>query len=523
MLSQQNTFDKKIVNKLTYSVVLIGGLLITAAIGLTRMLYPLDGDQALFMIGAIAIDGGEHLYVDFWDNKQPGIFWFYGLAGKLFEFDLIGLHVLELIWLLSTAIVILLLFKQSDDRLFSLFLAPLLTVGLFYWHSTPIMLTQVEILVCLPIVLTFLVYLSAENTNIPASLLFFIAGLLAGIVAAFKLVLVLVPVALWLVMAVYTVSANNHRQARTVLLRNFLATILGGGIMLAAVTFPFFLTDTLEEFFWANLIWPTLAVDEVSHASFSRLMGAAFWLVTIYAPAIPLAVFWFWDLRRRGITRLELLTVSWLVAGLLAIAMQKFSWWMYHFSLLIIPAGILITCMLSRVIQRLVEAPVRVRAFGFGITCFLIMSFFLINLKQNEESFLGLLRSANVDRNIAASRFASIVFPSRLKFEENCNFLLDEDSTPGDIYVFGNPNLVLCSRRSYAIPINGWSWEFMLSSQWETLPDQLAKAQPSYIFVADVYSTMINERAPDVRLLISASYVDVRKTDEGTWYQRISN
>jgi hypothetical protein len=76
-------------------------LIIVAALASIHLPYPFAGDQTLFLLGAAALDRGEVLYVDFWDIKQPGIYLFFWLAGRLFGFSKIGVHLLELIWQLK--------------------------------------------------------------------------------------------------------------------------------------------------------------------------------------------------------------------------------------------------------------------------------------------------------------------------------------------------------------------------------------------------------------------------------------
>ena len=51
-----------------------------AALASIHLPYPFAGDQALFLLGAAALDRGEVLYVDFWDIKQPGIYLFFWLT-----------------------------------------------------------------------------------------------------------------------------------------------------------------------------------------------------------------------------------------------------------------------------------------------------------------------------------------------------------------------------------------------------------------------------------------------------------
>lgn len=48
------------------------------------------------LTGAINLSEGGVLYQDYWDNKQPGLFWFYGLAGMLFGCIELGIHLLPL-------------------------------------------------------------------------------------------------------------------------------------------------------------------------------------------------------------------------------------------------------------------------------------------------------------------------------------------------------------------------------------------------------------------------------------------
>ena len=74
----------------------LAALLVIAVVGALKLLTPFDGDQALFLYFAQAIDQGERLYLDIWDMKQPGIFWFYWLGGKMFGFTSFGVKLLEL-------------------------------------------------------------------------------------------------------------------------------------------------------------------------------------------------------------------------------------------------------------------------------------------------------------------------------------------------------------------------------------------------------------------------------------------
>ena len=77
------------------------------ALGIINLPYPLGDDQSLFITGAQEMIRGKVLYRDFWDFKPPGIYYFFYIAGTLFGFSEIGIHLLELIcWLLLSLILI---------------------------------------------------------------------------------------------------------------------------------------------------------------------------------------------------------------------------------------------------------------------------------------------------------------------------------------------------------------------------------------------------------------------------------
>lgn len=60
---------------------------VVIALGAFYLPYPLNSDSALFLLMAREMAEGARLYVDVWDVKQPGVFWFYLTAGYLFGFE----------------------------------------------------------------------------------------------------------------------------------------------------------------------------------------------------------------------------------------------------------------------------------------------------------------------------------------------------------------------------------------------------------------------------------------------------
>ena len=74
------------------SVWFIFALVGVVVAGLTKLALPFCGNTALFMTGARMMDQGGVLYVDFWDFKQPGIYWFFLAGGRLFGLTQLGIR-----------------------------------------------------------------------------------------------------------------------------------------------------------------------------------------------------------------------------------------------------------------------------------------------------------------------------------------------------------------------------------------------------------------------------------------------
>jgi hypothetical protein len=124
-----------------------------AALGLVHLAMPLLFDQAIFMMGAKRLAAGGALYRDFWDIKQPGIYGFYWLAGRLFGYHEIGLHLLELLALLACSAAQQVMLRRAFDSARTAALSPLLTWGLYYASAGAVHMTQVESLAGVPLFL----------------------------------------------------------------------------------------------------------------------------------------------------------------------------------------------------------------------------------------------------------------------------------------------------------------------------------------------------------------------------------
>lgn len=494
----------------------------TLLLGLLHLPYPLNGDQALFLHMAQAMDRGAVLYLDVWDNKQPGIIGFYWLAGRLFGFDAIGVHLAEWLWLMAAAGVMAWAARRSLAQPWTAALVPLLTAGLAYWCAGDWFLTQIELLVSLPLAVCVMAGVAAQRQPSRATTWHVVFGAAAGVVALFKLVLGALPALMWLVLIAMTRETGPIGWQR-LLARRLLPTALGAAAVLAGPLAAFVASGAWEAFAWTQFVYPGLALREIEAKPLRMLWRHGSWLLAMALPALALLPIALRDLRRERLRLVEALALAWLLGGALVILVQKFSWWPYHFLLLVFPIGCLVASALDRLACRRAVATVPGRADHHRWVALLVVAaMFLLPYRQ---ALNGLRAGVQALQAPAGERIATLrqaLDPMYRERIAGTAFLREASGDRAPIYVFGNPNWLLESGRAQALPIHGWAWEFMLASQWAELPTRLRAARPPYLFIDAEYGEMIPRRSPATWAVVSGDYAPIaRSSDGGTWYRAL--
>ena len=333
-------------------------------------LWPIGpgNDQALFVYYARAMRDGATLYADLWDNKPPGIFAFYVGAAALFGEGWGAVRLAFALWLgLGAGAIAALCRVVAPGRMVWL-LAPALTVGLALLRLDTERPAQVESLLPTLLAILMLLIVLEPASSVARSLRWIGAGLLVGMVAAFKPVLV--PVALSLCAA-----GLGWRMVRGELsMRTGMLTVgLGiGGAALALLPIAVWVERHLviREFLWTMLRYPQLALIEVPMQQPAMLVAALRWLAVSCGLLLPAAALFAWraqtgegfgqaseeglsdggseggtesnSARRPSVAALvAMMSIAWLVSGLAMILMQRFSWWDTHMDLVVWPIGLM--------------------------------------------------------------------------------------------------------------------------------------------------------------------------------------
>lgn len=496
-------------------------------LGVSRLAEPFTGDQALnLLMGKVIADGGVP-YVDLWDLKHPGVFFFFAAGGALFGFDEVGIHLFELFWMLSLAVVVRLLAGQYLRSRVAAALSPALVVGAYYAGATSIHMTQTEVLVGLPLLASLAtVVLALRPASRRPRLWLFASGLTAGIVLVFKAPYAILPCLFWLLAFV-----EWRRERRVLTLPGVLSAVVP---LLAGLLLPVLATVLyLSRGAGFDLLWSTFVVHPREVASQSgvdprRLLDGSTWFVRTYGPLMLLALVGAWGRVRRGGGLLTAGLIAWAAAGAALIWMQVVSWWAYHYLLLLVPIGLLAAQGIEELwsMAAAVGPPQRRRlAAGTALAAFCVLAVLQIApaataLADTVETRPLPLDSASL-RPYQAERnhdYAIAVTTTA--------FLQDPQSHAGPIYVFGNPLMYQIAGRPPAIPLLA-PWFHPTTALWDRLVADLMDARPAYILVSDQaletmagYNPAIQQEVEALPLRLEQRYERLRADVGGTWYVR---
>jgi hypothetical protein len=482
----------------------IAFLLLIVALGILRLPEPLGGDQALFVVGSKAIASGQTLYHDFWDEKPPAIYGFVTLAGSLFGFNEIGVHSLDLLWMIGLAVGLRVTLADQFSQKWIAQVLPYMVVGGYFCMINFHEQMQVESLVGLP--LYFVVWFLAQAAQGKDRRYLVKAGLMGGIVVLFKLVYVPLLLALWCFYWLHGIVQGGEKLVPAIY-QSFLPLLLGVLLILGPVLCYLGIVGTLDDAFGALFGFPAQFLKESSPQPFKIFIWSAKVFFYKCLPLCGLASIGIWfALQRRNFLTSQMFI--WIGVGLAMIFTQKLSWWSYHFYLFLVPLNFLAALGMDRLLQR---------RRGKLIVLTLMVCLILGNGSKMVFAAQTMVRSQFNLSESGQRRYQAAVSPYYQDAIEETTFLNQPKSRPGPIYVMGHPIFYLISNRAQAVPLNGWSPEIFLKEQWVTLAQQINEAKPSYIFVDTRWR---NEYIPaSFYPSLDSRYQLIRQSEAGSWYE----
>ncbi len=165
-----------------------GSWLVFVAAAALVLYEPLGGDQYFFLYGARLLAEGSRLYLDFWDIKQPGIFWLNGFALQFANPELVVMLLDIAAWAITAALLARLV--ERDGGVASVGAWVPAVVGLLFLAARPGGAAgQVESFlgVLLALLLTLLAAPRVSGRR------WFLFGVVSGLLMLLKLVWLLAP------------------------------------------------------------------------------------------------------------------------------------------------------------------------------------------------------------------------------------------------------------------------------------------------------------------------------------------
>lgn len=495
-------------------------LAVMAVAGWPSLSMPFRGDEALFAVVAEELANGSVLYRDYWDVTNPGIFWFYQLAGTLFGFTEEGIRLLEWLWLTAFVLAV----SEASRRAIGMTrwpLAPALLIGVPYFlagYSQPGTLTKTEGLVPFPLFLSVWFAARASDAGRWRIPLLVAAGAAGGVVVLFKLLLGGCVAVAWLYLWVEAVRGRPRKVSAAL---TFAAGIAGGlAAVLSAAVAHFAAHDSLGVLIRTVFELPPQFLAEGDRAGLDRLAVSAKWFLGQFTPVLVASVLGVGLRTRRDPFVVALVLV--LAASVAALLVQRLSWWPYHFLLPGALAGVLAAYRWPAVLDS--ARGLLNRSLAFRERFAIVAAVGVLWLEPLGAGGYQFARLAGQGMGLSGEH--------RRAFRESLGTAyreaLDEtawlrDAEPGPVFVCGDPLFYWLSGRKPAARISGWSLEIYPRAVRSELADEVRPARPNYVYVSTHphgYDRLLRDRYPELVRLLETDYVPVRGNRLGVWYAR---
>lgn len=483
-------------------------LALIAIVGAVNLPMPFGGDQAMFISYARSMDAGSLLYRDLWDSKPPGIYLFYLLAGRLFGFNQIGGHALELLYLLAFSLVLMWTSRSWLDERVARLALPLFAVGIYYLIAETKQMAQVEVLAGFPIYLALWFGVKGENAR-SIRRCAFASGLAGGSVVWLKIYFLPILAVIW--GATLLGARREPGGWPRACVRRIVATGAGFSVPVLAMLAWVLAHGVAREFWWTAFVYPHSAVAMLHHNEY-RMQRVMTWLAASDALALLLGAWAVWTVFRGRRTRgMFGGAVIWLLVGLLLIVGEK-SWWKYYSLILVVPIGMLAALGLDDVWRRTGRRGKLLLAAGSLLLLLSPFHYFASKFNMLRRHDFGVTLASRTDFRKEMHQ----PFDDSL---DEAEFIRSEIGPDETFHVFGDPLILMLSGRSDAIPINGWAPQTWSPEMWNRIFDQLREARPDYVYISAYVGALMRPRAPALWQFLKDNYSVVTSDKYHAWVE----
>jgi hypothetical protein len=360
----------------------------------------------------------------------------------------------------------------------------------------------------------WLVVLVAESHDERSRALVLVAaGFCAFVVGAFKLLLLVIPLACWAFTALVVGSRDRARDRRRQR-RAWLAPLATGLVVPAAAFVAWAAHAGVLGEIWHTWFELPLGVAERAGRPGSRLWDSLTTFGALFAPVIVLAAAGAIRARPRGGDPLAQVAAIWLLGGVVAFFLQL--WWLYLLFVLAVPLGILATFGIDVLVGAWSSTRRRL-AVAALVACALLSGFAIARFGRRVERLRANWFAIGAEH---AEDFRVTEWSDRRAARSAATFIGRAANPDDAVAVFGDPTILYLSGRQNALAINGWAPEHFDAEVWARAADELDAAGPAWVFVDDFSARLIEARARRVHRILTSQYERARRSSGGTWYVR---
>jgi len=495
------------------------GVGVVALLGLAVLTLPYDGDQALFDVGARELIHGGVYYGDFWDIKQPGIYWFYELAARVFGSGPVGAHLLDLAWMTATAVVITIAAARFSSRPWLVAAAPVLGLAPYYLRGDPLWLGQIEELVNLPLLLVLLLGLRAANDPRWGRLLLLAAGVASAAVLVLKVLFAPVVLVLWAV-----VLHRHHRPPPqtagprpSVVALGWL--LLGAALPVLAVVASFAAHGVLGNAWRTTVVLPgQVAALPGLHSGFLAVAKAILstWTLTGSLAVVGVLIGGWrgWEPATGGL-------VGWVLV-MTAVSLPEYPT-SYRPLAVLVPLGLLAVRGADRLAgwaadQAPSRRPLLQRTVWLSAAALVLA----LPLLEHGGRLAAALAHHRVGLGAQRGPLAAAVSPGYRDVAAEVARL--PALPPGDdpIFVLGHPLYYQLLGRTQAIELHGWGPEQETPALWTEMTRELRRSHPAVVAIDAFSLPYVRAHGAGILALLHEDYrvlaPDVGGARGGTWW-----
>ncbi len=489
---------------------------IVTFLGILRVPEPFWRDQVPFMMFAERFASGALLYRDLWDIKPPGIYGVYLVAGKLFGFTSMGMHLFDGLWMVALAVVLRLTLAHYFTRSWIAQVVPWLSVGLYFTVLDPNDQMQVESLIGLPIY--GLIWCTWQATQQSAQnpekrwKWLFLSGIAGGVVVLFKLIFLPLIVGFWLIYLLH--SLVRQKQLFWAAIGQSVPPVLLGILMpIGPVLLYWVSQQMLPEAYQTVVLHPVQMMKNLPKRPITTLITSIFSWMRRFAPVTILAGVAIAHLiRSKRLDFLMTQMIVWLGLGLVTISVQTQSWWRYHFFLLLVPIAILA----AKGIDLALQPHARGGVWNRRIVAVCLLGMVGLNLLAVGRIGTAMARSGlplTAETQLAYHKQTSLNYSSAAAAAKLLN---EPGRKPGPVYVIGDPTVYILAHRTQAIPLLGTIATILLPEQWILMQHQLEAAHPAYLYIK---KTDLKDIPSTFLAFVNRQYQSIQTIEDGTWYE----